>query len=134
MNDLYEIRDLRSSVVNDLKSSASGDCYEAAGRFIMSQCQFGSTEDCNLTLVHGEVMGQGDLEGITFGHAWLVKGDLVIDKSNGRNIEMPKQIYYSFGMIDSIGNMHHYDWEEARNNILTYEHWGPWDLETESGL
>ena len=115
-------------------ANAGGDCYEAAGQYMMAQCQFGDGEDCNLTLVHGEVMGQGALEGITFGHAWLLKGDLAIDKSNGRNIELPKQLYYALGGIDSIGNVHEYDWDAARDNILTYQHWGPWDLETESGL
>ncbi|HIL97573.1 MAG TPA: hypothetical protein EYG51_16920 [Pseudomonadales bacterium] len=113
---------------------AGGDCYEAAGKYIMDKCQFGSSEDCNLTLVHGEVMGQGPLEGITFGHAWVLSGGLAIDKSNGRNIELPKQFYYALGGIDNIGNVHEYDWDAARDNILTYQHWGPWDLETESGL
>ena len=38
------------------------------------------------------------------------------------------------GQIDYIGNTIEYTWEEARKNILEHEHWGPWGLETESGL
>ena len=121
-----------------------GDCYEAAGRYMMKECSFGN-DDCVLTLVHGEVSGQGPLEGIRYGHAWVEKGDSVIDKSNGRDINMPKFFYYAVGQIrrevfDDEGyhpgkeNVYRYSWEEARKNILLYEHWGPWDLETESGL
>jgi hypothetical protein len=110
-----------------------GDCYEAAGRFMMGECQFGNPCE-GLTLVHGEVAGQGELEGVTFGHAWIEKGDTVIDKSNGRNLELPAALYYFMGRINDIGNTHRYPWEEARRMILDYQHWGPWDLETESGL
>jgi len=113
--------------------NASGDCYEAAGRYMMMKCQFGGGCD-NLTLVHGEVMGQGPLAGTTFGHAWILDGGVVIDKSNGRDLQLPQEIYYALGQIDRIGNTHEYSWEEARNLIVDFEHWGPWELETASGL
>ena len=114
--------------------SAGGDCYEAAGKFIMDNCGFGNPDDCQFILVHGEVMGQGPIAGIPFGHAWVLDGSTVIDKSNGRDISMPAQLYYAIGQIDSIDNIIEYPWEEARTKILDYGHWGPWDLETESGL
>ena len=114
--------------------SAGGDCYEAAGKFIMDECMLGDVVDCQYILVHGEVMGQGPIEGTPFGHAWVLDGSTVIDKSNGRNLVLPMQIYYALGQIESIGNVHEYTWEEARTKILDYGHWGPWDLETESGL
>ena len=111
---------------------ANGDCYEAAGRFMMDQCTFGSS--CDLRLVHGEVMGQGPVEGITFGHAWILDDrGMVIDKSNGRDVMLPESIYYKAGQIDSIDNVIEYSWDEARKKILEYGHWGPWDLETASG-
>ena len=127
-----------------------GDCYEAAGKYIMDECM---TDDCNLILVHGEVSGQGDLTGIRYGHAWVEDGGTVIDKSNGRDLTMPKVFYYSLGQIASPdmskwatpegmkdpdlftgGNLHKYSWSEARQKILDSGHWGPWDLETASGL
>ena len=114
--------------------NANGDCFEAAGKYVMDKCGFGSADGCQLILVHGEVAGQGPLEGVTFGHAWVLDSGTVIDRSNGRNVQMPQPVYYALGRVDNIGNTVEYTWEEARKNILLYEHWGPWDLETESGL
>ena len=112
---------------------ANGDCYEAAGQYMMMKCQFGGNCD-NLTLVHGEVAGQGHLEGMTYGHAWVLDAaGNVIDKSNGRNLSMPMQVYYALGQIDRIDNVIEYPWEEARAKILEHGTWGPWDLETSSG-
>ena len=127
-----------------------GDCYEAAGKYIMNECM---ADDCDLILVHGEVAGQGNLAGIRYGHAWVEDGNTVIDKSNGRNLHMPVPFYYSLGQIASPdmskwgtpegmwdpdlftgGNLHKYLWPEARQKILDSGHWGPWDLETASGL
>ena len=130
--------------------NAGGDCYEAAGKYMMDNCQF---EGCNLTLVHGEVQGQGPLSGVRYGHAWVEDGNMVIDRSNGRDLKMPKAIYYAIGAIASPdmskwgtpaglndpdlftgGNIHKYSWEDARTKILDSENWGPWDLVTKSGL
>ena len=113
--------------------TTGGDCYEAAGKYMMDNCQFGA-EDCSLVLVHGEVEGQGPIAGISFGHAWILDGATVVDKSNGRDLQMPQMIYYAVGQIDRINNIHEYSWEEVREKILDYGHWGPWDLKTESGL
>lgn len=113
---------------------ANGDCYEAAGQFMMMQCQFGQPDCEGMVLVHGEVMGQGPLEGVTYGHAWVELNGTVIDKSNGRDLHLPTVLYYSVGRIDEIDNVIKYPWSEARKKILDHEHWGPWDLETASGL
>ena len=126
---------------------AGGDCYEASGKYIMDEC----LTDCDLILVHGEVSGQGELAGVRYGHAWVEDGDTVIDKSNGRDLQMPKILYYTIGQIAGVdmskwgqpefgsdvfteGNLHKYTWDQARKKILDYGHWGPWDLETKSGL
>ena len=75
----------------------------------------------------------------------------MIDRSNGRSIQLPKVVYYSLGQIASAdmskwgkpefdqdvfsgGNFHKYTWEEARKKIVNSGHWGPWDLVTKSGL
>ena len=85
-------------------------------------------------LVHAEVMGQGEIEGITFGHAFVIEGGYVFDKSNGRNIVLPKELYYAAGEIDAIGNIHTYDYNQLQEKIIKFGHWGPWDLVTRSGL
>ena len=108
-----------------------GDCYEAAGKFIMDQSLSGER---GLVLVHGEVAGQGALNGVNFGHAWVEHNGMVIDKSNGRDIKIPVQVYYALGRIDRIGNIHRYTWEQASAKIASTGHWGPWDLKTSTGL
>ena len=112
-----------------LGSLMEGDCYEAAGEYMM-RFLFGGGED--ILLVHGEVTGQGPLEGLKYGHAWVEKGDTVIDLSNGRNLRMPKALYYQLGRIGS--NVHKYTMAEFRRKVSRHKHWGPWDLKTESGL
>ena len=118
----------RSLTAARRKRPATGDCYEAAGRYIMDNY------DPNLRLVHGEVAGQGPLEGTTFGHAWILDGDMVIDRSNGRDIRVPKVVYYAMGAVDQINNVHEYTQKQALQQMVRHEHFGPWDLKTRSGL
>ena len=106
----------------------TGNCFEAAGRYMMDH----GLEDKNLSLVHGEVEGQGPLDGIKYGHAWIEKGNEVIDVSNGRDIKMSKERYYQIGNIGN--NLHRYNYKEFAGKITKYKHWGPWDLTTSSGL
>ena len=116
-----------------------GDCYKIAGKHMLDNPL---TTDI---LCHGEVMGQGQLGGVKYGHAWIEDGDMVIDRSNGRDLRMPKMIYYAIAKIgqpyfDDDGyhpgkeNVHRYTHEETMAQIMKYEHWGPWDLVTETGL
>jgi len=111
-----------------------GDCYEAAINFIMSKCMFGP--DCPFSVVHAEVAGQGPLEGVSFGHAYVVdtRSGTVIDQSNGRDVVMPREAYEALGGIKEIGNYHEYEWRTARKMMVNHEHYGPWDLETSTGL
>lgn len=114
------------------KASGTGDCYEANGRYFMDKSLYGG--DGNMRLVHGEVTGQGSLEGVNYGHAWVEDGNTVIDMSNGRAVRMPKAAYYALGNIEANDNMHKYTASEFRRNVLKHEHWGPWDLRTSTGL
>ena len=114
-----------------LKLAGMGDCYEANGKFFMDQGLFG---DGSMRLVHGEVSGQGPLEGVNYGHAWVEDGNTVIDVSNGRNLRMPKALYYALGNIEQNDNLHKYTPSQFRRKVTQYEHWGPWDLKTSTGL
>lgn len=112
-----------------------GDCYEAAFKFIMDECLLTPENESRYILVHAEVRGQGPLEGTTFGHAFVVKDRaVVIDRSNGRDLEMPAFFYYAIGQISDIGNEHQYTWEEAKEKAVKFKTYGPWDLKTRSGL
>ena len=122
------------------KKSAMGDCYEAAANYILSvgsPAYSGTPEAAaNLRVVHAEVMGQGPLEGTTFGHGFVVDAaaDMVIDKSNGRDLQLPRVIYYAIGQINDIDNIHEYTYEEMVAKMTQTGHYGPWDLKTSSGL
>ena len=118
---------------------ATGDCYEAAANYVINHSGLirflappGATPNPSLILVHGEVTGQGRIEGTKYGHAWVEDGDRVIDVSNGRDLRMSKQAYYALGGIGD--NLHVYSPEEARRKLVDYGHYGPWDLKTSSGL
>lgn len=127
---------VRSLTAARRKRPATGDCYEAAGRYITEHSLMSPSgnKKSSLRLVHGEVAGQGSLEGVTFGHAWVLDGNTVVDRSNGRDISMPKDLYYFIGRINELDNIHVYTPEQARERMLRYEHFGPWDLKTRSGL
>jgi hypothetical protein len=126
----------------------NGDCYEAAGKLMMdfhspgqdSEAQMKKYgRDPKMTLVHAEVMGQGELAGITFGHAFVIvdtwHGDArtAYDHSNGRNLELPAAFYFMMGKINEIDNYYEYEWPEAQEFIMNTGQWGPWELETKSG-
>ena len=106
----------------DILLEAKGDCYQAGGRLIMNF--FG---DKDHKLVHGMVSGQGALEGNRFGHCWVESKDTVLDHSNDKKLEIPKDVYYLMGRIDPA-ECHYYTPKEAAKKMSTVEHWGPWDM------
>ena len=110
-------------------SCQGGDCFEAAGRYFMDNAVFPYQRE-GIVLVHGEVTGQGPIEGLKYGHAWIEEGDTVIDMSRGRNVKMPKILYYALGNIEEEKTFR-YTPQEFRKKIIETEHWGPWDLKTE---
>lgn len=114
-----------------------GDCYEAAVDFLMQHGTLGpfGAGDPDLILVHGEVTGQGPLEGVKYGHAWVETPDgLVIDVSNGRAIRLPIPDYYALARMGSRPNVHKYTQQEVRRKLSETGHYGAWDLQTESGF
>jgi len=119
---MIKLRDINKLIFEN--RPGGGDCYQANGREFLNNS---SKYDF---IVHGEVAGQGALSDITFGHAWLLKGNTVYDFSNGREIKVPKQLYYALGNIDKINNMFKYTFKEFQEKLLEFEHWGPWDLKT----
>ena len=116
-------------MTDNVFTAGMGDCYEANGSLFVDETLFGGE---NWLLVHGEVTGQGSLEGIKYGHCWIENGGTVIDQSNGNNIKMSKKAYYALGNIGD--NVIKYKPEQVRKKILQTENWGPWDLHTSTGL
>jgi hypothetical protein len=97
-----------------------GDCYQAAGRLIMGYIGKGK-------LVHGMVNGQGSLDGIRFGHAWVEVGSKVLDHSNGKKKTIPKKLYYAMGKINP-SECKYYEYKDAAKFMVDKGHWGPWEM------
>lgn len=106
---------------------ARGDCFEVAGKYVAG---LGGTGRGSGVLVHGLVTGQGPVAGLRFGHAWVEIGDEVMDRSNGRNLRLPRAVYYATGKIDASSTFR-YTPEQAREKMLDTGHYGPWDLKSE---
>ena len=112
------------------KGGQLGDCYKSAGDF----CMLAPVEFIGEPyLVHAEVKGQGKAEGIRFGHAWVEDDENVYDYSNGREIVLPKVIYYAIGDIETNNSKKYqkYTIPEARAKMLKTKNYGSWDIETD---
>jgi hypothetical protein len=137
--DIHE-NDLDSDDLNSIpEEHRDGNCFKSAAEMVFN--------DPSLTLVHGYVTGQGPIQGIRLSHAWAEKNisipsnfnseelsqlqnmnlTMVYDNSNGNNIEIPVQIYYSIGNVNP-NELKKYTSEEARKKLLEYKTWGPWEL------
>jgi len=104
--------------------TATGDCYEAAGRYIATA----DLGDDTMRLCHGTAMGQGPIAGIRHGHAWIELNDiLVLEVANGNHLLIPRSVYYAMGEIENIVR---YSPREAAEQMVQQEHWGPWHRET----
>lgn len=131
-------------------SQQLGDCYEAALEFLMQSClgprweleifnEDIDLEDCPLRLVHAEVVGQGRLDGVRYGHAFVLDPEkrMVHERAMGRELVIPQQYYYQLGQIDDSPEAQEalkyieYDAEEALRMLREFKHYGPWELETE---
>ena len=108
------------------KANTDGDCYEVSGKYLMDNGMYGRNPD--LVLVHGIVHGQGKIKGIPYGHAWVEDGGEVIDRSNGRDLRLPKELYYALG---GISETRRYSISDMRKKVNEHEHWGPWDVISE---
>lgn len=117
-----------------MSDEPTGDCYEAAGCYVQDAALTGDAD--NLTLVHGVVSGQGPLEGRRIGHAWVEVEErapgfpisvwLVVDRSMGRNLVLPRDMYYRVGQIEPA-ECTRYTPEEMTVRALKHGHWGPWE-------
>ena len=105
--------------------NGDGDCYEVAARLVA----FGGNVPEGAVLCHGTATGQGPIEGVEFGHAWVeylhpILGlPMVIDKSNGNDWHGLAAVYYEAGECRDVIR---YTADEARRMMVEHEHYGPW--------
>jgi hypothetical protein len=118
------------------KSNKGGDCYKAAGDIVIDS-RFINKNRFNFNgtpyLVHAEVAGQGAISGIRYGHAWIEDDVMVYDYSNGRELQIPKQIYYAIGNIETSNPKKYrkYTFEQARRKMSESGTYGCWDLDVQ---
>mgnify|MGYP003125771464 CR=1 FL=1 len=107
----------------------AGQCYQLAFHHLLEY-----PED---KMVHAEVTGQsGDVKGKKYGHAFILKApSFAVVYDVCQQTPMLKDFYYRLGNIQE-GEPHEYIYteEEATRKALEHGHYGPWDLQTTSGL
>ena len=110
-------------------TNGKGDCFKVAAelilnsRLINSQRFFGTPK-----LAHGKAFGRGgNAKGLRYEHAWVEDDYFAYDYSNGCNAVVPKHRYYELGQITDVVL---YTESQARNEVLTHCHYGPWPLKT----
>ena len=115
------------------RRDGDGDCFSTANRLAM---QLGRDEEKypNLKVAHGVPMGaEGTpIDGVRFHHGWVEYDDpdtglpMVIDKSNGNDVEMPAFQYYMLGEIEEW-NVNTYTPLEVTKHQIRTRHHGPWE-------
>lgn len=98
---------------------ANGDCYVVAGRMVALDH---APDDA--VLCHGTCTGNGPIAGVEFGHAWVEWQGMVIERSNGHDAVLPRDIYYEAGECREIVR---YTPAEARRMMQMFGHFGPWE-------
>ena len=116
--------------VDDQFEAPVGDCFEAAYKKLYEVFR----KNPEAKLVHAIVTGQGEIKGVQHGHAWVEIGDKVLDYSNGRTIEMPKQIYYAVGNVDPSNSDEYktYSFKEMADISMDQGTYGTWELPKDS--
>jgi hypothetical protein len=120
------------------KKNKNGDCYVVAGRIALNN-RLPKGENREFVgepyVIHAQVIGQGAIEGLKYGHAWVEDDIYVYDYSNGRELKIPKVVYYKLGqVIEQQPIYFKYTFGEAKRKMAETGHFGSWDLITESGL
>mgnify|MGYP003152146658 CR=1 FL=1 len=119
-------------------ANEGGECYDLAGNWVC--------ENPAHTLVHAEVTGQGDIEGIRYGHAFAeylgdhegkdYEGEGTLESpihglpmmwvyDPSADARLPADLYYRLGQIDP-NTVLRYSAEEALEQSALNSNWGPW--------
>ena len=95
----------------------NGNCYESASKIILE------VNSDDILLCHGTAIGQGPIEGIEHGHAWVEINGMVLDYSNGQKVIIPKDKYYDIGKIKNVVK---YTRKDVIKNLCKFKTYGPW--------
>lgn len=95
--------------------SRLGDCYMNAAEKLI---------DVDGTLVHGII--RSDVYG-DVAHAWLILDDGYVYEPTTDAVYHPSD----FESLHNPVELARYEADDARHQLITYKHWGPWDPESE---
>ena len=101
-------------------ANQGGSCYEDALNYFSMK----SIKNKKLRLVHGLVTGQGPIEGVVYGHAWVEDGKTVIDATKNPVLKLPARLYYAIGNIKKVFK---YDRKEVSEQVTEFKTYGPWE-------
>tara|TARA_R110002012_G_scaffold297082_1_gene494930 strand:+ start:813 stop:1166 length:354 start_codon:yes stop_codon:yes gene_type:complete len=97
-----------------------GSCYSDAYRWMIQNTHFGNSAK----LIHATVTGHAPIEGIEYGHAFILINDgFVIDVATGKEKGFSKDEYYKTGQVKEVKEYTIDEMYEAAVNVGTY---GPW--------
>ena len=99
----------------------NGTCYQDAMDYMMTHSKRGKDD---ILLCHGLVTGQGAIKGIVYNHAWIEKGNKVIDETV--NLTIDKRVYYAIGNIKEK-NVFRYTFDEMAKKVTKFKTYGPWE-------
>jgi hypothetical protein len=112
-------------VTQEIRAQGMGNCYQAALTLAMHARALGLQ---NISVVQGTLMGEGNLEGVRFGHSWL-EADIpgrttrvVVDYSSGNSLVMDRDAYR---ILNRAQDVHEYSVSEARG-LASSGNYGPW--------
>lgn len=120
--------------IDVIYSTSRGDCYESAIN-AMVHCKWKHLMDslpkgrAGWRLVHTLCRGGGPIEGIRFGHAFLInrRYELVLDLANGRGGLIPAERYYELGDIrPGTFPCYEYSFRKMQEMMVKHETYGPW--------
>lgn len=124
------------AVVEEIRSQGKGNCFEAAVTLGFNKDELGLK---NVRIVQGTVMGQGEMKGVRFVHAWVeadaetltVQSNEVTfrnayDFASGNEAVMPDALYRHIAQAEDITE---YTWDEAAFQMIDKGIYGPWEEE-----
>ena len=110
----------------------NGDCFESSLNALVDRkwkAHVPYADPSDWRLVHTMCLGQGPIEGVRFGHAFLLNKELriVLDIANGKGGLIPALTYFALGGVDPDEYPYYeYDLKEVRDNMLKHGTYGPW--------
>lgn len=112
-------------VTQEIRAQGLGNCYHAALTLATDARALGLE---NVSVVQGTLIGEGNLEGVRFGHSWVeanIPGQttrVVLDYSSGNSLVMDRDLYR---FIHQAQDVHEYSVSEARSLAVNGDY-GPW--------